>query len=416
MMKNKLLPITLGMIAIGVTLTSPIFAVDPFGPKSPQPTSPAEAQILANLGNLGAQLSSIPAAIASQSANLQAEIQNIAISTIDYISHQNYQIDTNLPVDASINTATTQINGKNTPYWQAAPAIANQATENNLDNSLKWFVHSLYPDDKSITAANGESFKHYANQNSLARLTIYTPADDSLYITKPSQIETDTYLNYKDILEKPTVKNNRFFDFANLITPTAYSPSQQTAAEAFVKYAAQSTQNMAQSIDFSSLASSAEKLNVVLNSAPYQSYMMNIRNLLALRSMAVQALNQLIAERTPIAGLGKMAGLASDAASPLQVEAYMANHRIQDPNWYESVQKASPATLQRKTLVILAEIEHQNYEAQLQREQLLAQLAAMNIQIGTTSKMLLKEKVQQLNQLINPSSTGVPAGTPQQIP
>jgi len=51
--------------------------------------------------------------------------------------------------------------------------------------------------------------------------------------------------------------------------------------------------------------------------------------------------------------------------------------------------------------VILAEIEHQNYEAQLQREQLLAQLAALNIQLNLEkSKGLMAQEGEKVNQAI----------------
>ena len=98
-------------------------------------------------------------------------------------------------------------------------------------------------------------------------------------------------------------------------------------------------------------------------------------------------------------GLGTAAGLAAtQKASPLQVEAYQANHRIQDSKWYQSVQNASPADVQRNILIVLAEIEHQNYEAHLDRERLLAAITASNLQtnIGAISNVLTQDG-QKLN-------------------
>jgi hypothetical protein len=132
-----------------------------------------------------------------------------------------------------------------------------------------------------------------------------------------------------------------------------------------------------------------------------------MRSILAIRSMSINILNQLIAERTPMPGLASAAGFNEKnlksltpneqeefkngkSASPLQVEAYQANHRIQDPKWYQSVQNASPADVQRNILITLAEIEHQNYEAHLDRERILAALTASNLMsnMGTINTVL----------------------------
>ena len=143
---------------------------------------------------------------------------------------------------------------------------------------------------------------------------------------------------------------------------------------------------------------------------------MTIRTLLAIRSISINALNQLINERTPMPGLAAAAGLdkltnptaketqelKENVASPLQVEDYQANHRFEDPNWYHSIQSDSPATVQRNTLILLTEIEHQNYQAHIDRERLLSAILASNLQRNlTTMSTVLQQSGGEVNSEIN---------------
>ncbi len=401
MKKNKIVIASIVAIS-GLILNSSVFA---FGsaltPPTKQPSQGSE-----NIVNALSQLpEGIASAIGNQSAGLQAEIKNLAIAAVDYVNHQNYQIDANLSADSATNTATTQINNQAYTPNQAALLAAENKTSNNLNNNLTQFSWALNPSNTALVAADGKKpFAQYMNENSTARLTIGTPANDTLYIADPLAAQNSLfYEKNQALLAKPNPQlvnnNNNYFNFASLFAPTVYSTTAQLqAANEYVKYATQNTQNLTTGVDFSQLASNPKALFALKNSPAYQEYAYNFRTLLAMRSMEVNALQSLVAERTPMPGLGAAAGLTTNAASPLQVDQYIANHRVQNPTWYQSIQTASPATVQRKTLVILAEIEHQNYEAQLQREQLIAQLAALNVQLNLEKTQgLIKEEGQKLN-------------------
>lgn len=405
---KKIQKLIAAFIAIAsMTATSSALAVvmqsgQPAPVKEPTPT---QTTILNNLAQLSSQLSSLPGMLSGQSGGLQAEIQNLATAAIDYVGHQNYQIDTNLAGDETTNTATTQIDNQTLlSPGAAATALASNKTQNNIDNNLTQFSWAMNPSDKDLLAANGKPFTNYMNENSIARLTLNTPASDTLYITNENLLLTafsPSNLENLALVKKPETINNNFLNFSNIVAPTAYTPIQQKNANLFVKYATQGTQNLVSNIDFSALNKNPTALVALKNTPVYQNYVFNVRTILALQSIAINALNHLIAERTPMPGLGQAAGVTTSAASPLQVDAYIANHRVQNPVWYQGIQAASPATLQRKTLVILAEIEHQNYEAQLQREQLLAQLAALNIQLNLEkSKGLMAQEGEKVNQAI----------------
>ncbi len=67
----------------------------------------------------------------------------------------------------------------------------------------------------------------------------------------------------------------------------------------------------------------------------------------------------------PLKGLGSKVSMPDDPnlpkgyASPLQVENYIANQRINSPAWFKQMKTASPAVVAREQVLILAEIESQ---------------------------------------------------------
>lgn len=301
---------------------------------------------------------------------------------------------------------------KSLPPSAAAITTANHATLNNVVNSLTQFHYALYKGTKDtaelkkIKTADGKSFEDYANENSLTGLTgEQKKANDTLYI---HNVEGKLSVGqnpekFKDIQKpKPTETHNALFNFGSVISPVSYTPEQIKTAKDFVKYAAQSTQDLTTGVTFNTLHNNPAALHSLVTDPVYEQYKLTIRNILSIRSMLVNNLNQLIAERTPMDGLGTAAGLAAtQKASPLQVEAYQANHRIEDPNWYTTIQNASPATVQRETLIVLAEIEHQNYQAHLDRERLLAAITTLGLQnnANTTNLILSQEATKVQGQI-----------------
>lgn len=328
----------------------------------------------------------------------------------------------------AINNPQTQLPGSKTPIpaAQATAQIVKQETSGNLHNTLMQFNYAMYSRDKNIADnmkdANGKPFKNYMNENSLTALTIgqEAAAGDTLSVQDTESKISTTYLdpNNKAILETPNQKHNDYLDFSTLLNDMSYTPTQQIAAKNFVKYAAQNTQDLTSDVNFSKLYGSPSALLALKQNPTYQKYVMTMRQLVAIRSMSVNSLNQLIAERTPMPGLGEAAGLAPTSApgvkpasypsaSPLQVEQYQATRRTQNPEWYASLQKASPATLQRETLIVLAEIEHQNFQAHLDRERLLAAMTALNLQMSAAStETTLKEATNKVNTAIQTAVGG----------
>ena len=327
-----------------------------------------------------------------------------------YAWFQNQSAMPVLPDDQLSNL--TAVNG--VPTNQAVISAAATETGNNLDNSMTQFLYAMYQNDTqpdspqtTLTTASGGPFSNYVNDNSAVALSIgqNTQANDTLYINSSANLSRTAFKIYNDpnnkpLLKKPETLHNDYFSFASLIAPTAYTTEQKTAADYFIKYAAQSTQNLTTGVNFSALYNQPAALLALKQNPAYQQYVLTIRALLAVRSITLNTLDTLVAERTPTAALGKIIGTSS--ASPLQIEAYQANNRVENPAWYTLINNDSPAAVERTIAVELAEIEHQNYQAHLDRERLLSAITAMNLQTSLSgTQALLQQQSTAVNDAIN---------------
>ena len=371
---------------------------------------------------------------------LEQYLNEMYLNVGNFITGQNYQPIPRLAQTITSNTTSTTI-GLSPIALSPQKAViekAKQETKDNLSNSLQQFQYGVYSSTKKerdkMQTAEGTSFDKYMNHNKLSAL-ISDPehptsqASDTLHGTELDAIEStvtkanasitaiDNFEKNKKWVEKPKENFDNNFNFANLFNEKAYSPSEQAAAQKFVVYGAQSTQNLISNIgNLSKLSGNTSALIAVKKSAAYQNFAMTMRTLLAIRSISINALNQLINERTPMPGLASAAGLdkltnpteketqelKDNVASPLQVEDYQANHRFEDPNWYQSIQNDSPATVQRNTLILLTEIEHQNYQAHIDRERLLSAILASNLEKNlTTMSTVLQQSGGEVNSEIN---------------
>src|SRR5690606_20968040 len=101
------------------------------------------------------------------------------------------------------------------------------------------------------------------------------------------------------------------------------------------------------------------------------------------------------------------AGLPTDTpgypnASPLQVEDYLAKKRIMNPNWYASIEAASPTTVLREMLYVMAEMRFELYQQRMQNELVLATLSALQLQSTSTEKADILKKRDEVRKLIYP--------------
>lgn len=381
---------------------------------------------------LSQTISGLPQSIASGIAGgfegLEKYIGTLYGDGKEWVHHRDHRPIPNLAQVVATNTAQAQLPNSThqLPASRAAALLAKQETTGNIHNTLMQYTYSMYAQDKNVIdtlkTADGKKFSDYVNNNSLAAMTVGTKAaaGDTLSVQdETTKTKIIDWLNDKPLLETPTETHNDFMDFSGLLNDTSYTTQQEKAAKDFVKYAAQSTQDVTVGINLSKLYGSASALLAVKQSPIYQEYVMTIRSLIANRSITLNTLNQLIAERTPMQGLGQAAGLQPTTpasgktpavyppASPLQVEEYQATYRVEDPTWYANLDKASPATLQREQVVMLAEIEKQNLQAHLDRERILSELTALNLQMSTANtQSVLQQAASKVNGVIQSAVSG----------
>lgn len=336
---------------------------------------------------------------------LGVEVQAISIAGSKGFNDMLYQLDQNLNV-------AMQANVKNSGALNTAKNNAALQTQNQIDTSLMEFPEQIanasqLTNPKMATDINNR-------QQLLTSLTTNTPGYDTLYLDSATNA-----LAAENNVDQPSTIYDNYFNFDSLLTPNAYSSDQQQAAQAYLNYATQQYQSLLNGIDFSKLKSKinnlspekqAEALHTFVTNPVYQQYQLTVRSLLAAKSVAMSNLNLLLSERTPTQGLATQAGMPDNPnlpkgyASPLGVQNYIANERVNNPEWFQQMKTASPAAVQREQVLILAEIESELQRNHLDNERILATLSIMATQSSQANQLMLQTQAQDVNKIIDPKS------------
>lgn len=191
------------------------------------------------------------------------------------------------------------------------------------------------------------------------------------------------------------------FSLNTLLGPVAYqtvnNANQQTAAQNFITWVSGITQPIGV-IDFSGAKLPAGETQTAVESIPdVATYVVMQRTYTAQQAVGLSNLYELFSERVPKKGLGAQAGMpnstSSTSESPLQIEQYLATRQIADPNWYTSMQTASPAAVSRATLFLLAELPPMLYQLHLDMERMTATLSVMEIQQTAGSRLSISTQL-----------------------
>lgn len=163
---------------------------------------------------------------------------------------------------------------------------------------------------------------------------------------------------------------------------------------------------------------SEAKIQEITSSPNYKKLQTAIRAYVAAQSVGANNLYQMMIERLPQGNLGKNSGLVDKEgkpifnASPLQVKEFLATRRSQNPAWYRQMADASPATVQRETLFVLAEIRQQLFEMQQQNERLLATLSVMQMQQNSQiTRMNIMQPEQAVESAVRDAQGLAPEGS-----
>ncbi|MDF1654731.1 MAG: hypothetical protein P1U34_06415 [Coxiellaceae bacterium] len=318
-----------------------------------------------------------------------------------------------------VNYNAAQATSKNVKATLQYPV--NIVTPQKDDNTKNEFLNALFENNQtSAQKTNLDMTPQQTSEALLSQLTAGTPADDTLYVSpeKLNSITSSTNKVYlpsgqKDTVAKPTKNFTAYLSAPTFTSPyngsyfgtkenNAYSFN---AAKAYLGYLTDAGIPVSVGIPWESLAPGrvndptgkdhadsvrAKDIQSLMNNPDFQQYQYTIRNMVAARSMVTDVFNQLLYERAPSVALAKQANLPPQyeshdnyaevngkmephqtTVSPMQLENYIANHRVNSTKWHQAMSTASPATVQRETLYVLAEMLSKMQQAHLDREKMI---------------------------------------------
>jgi len=278
----------------------------------------------------------------------------------------------------------------------------------------------------SKTQADNMSASAASTQKNLQRLLSFDPAN-FVYFAKLALLPgTDTDLPCTGT-KCPTPSDNSAFNADTIFGVTSYPATQDgktpSAQADNIGNLILFLSNITQPLPDPGLSTDPETRKNELSNSQVQAYLMQVRTLAALRSMALSNFNFLAQERAVVPKLGSDAGMIVIPKSPdecskkptpvadasqLQLDKYMLDRRLNNPCWYANMNAASPAALQRETLFVLVELQRQLFETQMLHERVLATLSTMQMamtQMGSGNLSIQATNVQ--NCLKNPKQCGV---------
>ncbi len=339
------------------------------------------------------------------------EMVALATAGVTAVDSAMYQFDQNLLTILKANTASTTVSSQ-------VPKNTQRATNSYIKNTLQVLPNHLASTSDSMINAAAIKNENEKDANRINALTMDVPGSDTLYSNNPAVIEAQFTNGSNYYIGPPKTTYDNDFNIASITAPMAYTSSQLTATTDYLAYLTQSYNNPANAVNFSTLQTKlqamspkkqySELYNIISGQnklgQAYQQYQLALRSNIATQSVALDNFNYLIAERTPsktaVSGIKNSQGKTIRHPSELQVEAYQANHRADNPAWIKGLQSKTSTTLQREEVVLLAQIAHQNYQAHLDREKILTSLSAMELQSGMAGKLLLRTKSETLNRQI----------------
>jgi phage terminase small subunit len=316
--------------------------------------------------------------------------QVAAAATLDDVVQSINQF--RLYVESVVNDTKTSILQKMYEPNPSMPAtvVGNQAIEAAKTTlAEKTYGLALAQVKQSFTN------KDTAQARALARI----PASDTLFMTSnPSIYATQSK-------EAPNlVAGDANFDFDTFLGTTAYTPLREIQAKNFIQLATGAYQPIS---DLTIEGLNADQMNKLQNNAAYRAYQLAVRSYITSQSVGIDNLYHLLSERIIQPNLGKQAGLYNSKgqpindASPLQVREYLATRRTGSPQWYEDMAKASPATVSRESLFVLAEMRQELFTLQQQNERLLAALLLMGAQLNSSGKSQIQNLQQATEKEVN---------------
>ncbi len=403
-------------------------------------------QFMSNIENSNTSGAKLPAPQINANSTTVPEVTIHQTGLNNYINYK-AALATNQNVTSTLSHANTVINPPKSNSSQQQESVFLNALFQNTGNA------------NSQSSAGGDTQMsldmNAVNQDALLyKLTTGTPAADTLYMAKDKlqNVSTDSdsnsdYLqsNQKPSVAKPTKNYTSYMSAPTFTSPfngsyfakkgkngTVENAYSTDAAKAYLSYLTGAGLPLGGQISWYKLAPAAvsdksgknhpnsiraKNLLTLKNNPTYQKYQYTIRQIVASRSMVTDILNQLLMERAPSAQLAQQANVPKQyetvnnynpvtkkketTLSPLQLENYIANHRVNSSKWYQAMSTASPAVVQRETLFVMAEILSKMQQAHLDREKMIELQALQASENVEAMKKVADTQVTAVNNVIN---------------
>lgn len=314
---------------------------------------------------------------------------------------------------ATLDDVVNRLDGIKTQLSNAAKAFVALIYEPNPNNPATVALNIQQPENNQLIAQSVAQQSLAQIKQSLAPvyvagvnypqlkldLTAKVTGSDSVSAKTPSVIAKTEPSQNKAAEQDSTAAGDDNFNFSNFITPMAYNPQQRLQAAHFITYVS----GLADPL--SPIQLNDQSKATIRGTEEGWNYLYALRTMMASQSVALTNLDYLFAERQPIANLATTAGLktADGAASKLQLQQYIATRRTDSEQWYKEMAQASPTTVAREQLNVLAEIERQLYQLHTDNEKILATLSVMEIQTNAAAN---KTNLQTATQNLCSSNAG----------
>ncbi len=327
-----------------------------------------------------------------------------------------------------------QLNAKHTDIQERIRA----QTRENVDKAVKKDLQPFAISTLTYTSKSQPEVKLAMERNKLQQDSINQlknlDASDSIY-SLVQGMDASIFWTRKNLGRAGV--NDDAFNFAAFIEPAAYNPEQLKNSDNFIGYATKQYQSYTDGMNLADLKQGlvgyqkqgvkvlSQKIDEFRKNPAYQNYQLAIRTIIANKSVAADVLSGIAAERKPIMttqadsqldAISRAIGVEPQVisvktpdgqsvsmyryASPLQIAQYRANYRLNDPKWFQEVASDSSENLQRKSVILLAEINRQLLQNHLDNEKVMATLAILSQQTGDVSSMMLKNQVNEVNNAI----------------
>ncbi|MBA2654534.1 MAG: hypothetical protein H0U71_05660 [Gammaproteobacteria bacterium] len=303
-------------------------------------------------------------------------------------------------LDGMVNTAATYI-------FQTPSNIGNEVVTNNTLH--KTAIPTVVTNVKALNDQDILAGLDPQTQNlglNLTKLAAIQASDTVVPSITLGGIPVPFYSSsVQSNMQKALIQGNENFNFTSLIGPLSYSDqNSQNIALNFIHFMSGyatpvSTFNL-NSFPESQL-SSKQKLDIQ-NSANYQSFQVQRRQVLAQQSVILNNLYWMYQRRLPISTIqAGDTGLGVANPSVAQIENYNATWRASSPTWYTQMSTASETNVQREMLFVLAELQAQVHRLHQDNERMIALMTINQLSNIQASKQLLAISEKQVQDNIN---------------